>query len=189
MDTSKGQAYVKIPCDVPSGYGYQFNAINGTNTYVIYAQTDVFSLKGNCTNTPTKTATVVQGTEVCEPVKKVIFQVDVDIIWFCNKEEKIRTCDATATETIIAKEICTVTETVDQAGSAVPTVTVTVTECGNPTIPTPTKSALPIFVPSGNASGNTTVPKPPVKFTSGGSNVQAGLFGVMVAAVIGAIVM
>jgi len=186
LDTFKGQAYVKIPCDVDSSYGYQFNAINGTNTYVIYAQTDIFSLKGNCTKTPSKTVTVVEGTDVCEPVRKVIFKVEVDKIWFCEKEDTIRTCDATATVTQTATEVCTVTKTVDQVGNEVPTCTVTVTvnDCGK-TVPSPTKSILPVFVPS----GNTTVPKPPVKFTSGASNVQAGLFGVMVAAVIGAIVM
>lgn len=179
MDTFKGEALVKIPCDVSSGYGYQFNAINGTNTYVIYAQTDIFSLKGNCTNSPTKTVTVVDETVICEPVKKVIFKVDVDKIWFCEKEDHIRTCDATATEIITATSVCTVTKTVDLVGSEVPTVTVTV--CG---AATPTK-ALPVFTPSGNA----TVPTPPVKFISGASSVQAGFFGVMVAAVIGAIVM
>lgn len=184
LDTSKGKAYVKIPCDVDSGYGYQFNAINGTNTYVIYAQTDIFSLKGSCSKPPTKTVTVVEGTDVCEPVKKIIFKVDVDKIWFCKKEEQIRTCDATATQTVTATRICTVTETVDKGGKAVPTVTVTVNECGK-SHPAPTKSVLPSFVPS----GNTTAPKPPVRFTSGGSNVQAGIFGVMVAAVIGAIVL
>jgi hypothetical protein len=184
VDTFKGQAYVKIPCDVDSGYGYQFNAINGTNTYVIYAQTDIFSLKGNCSKPPTQTVTVVEGTEVCEPVRKVIFKVEVDKIWFCKKEDQIRTCDATATQTVTATQVCTVTETVDQVGNAVPTVTVTVNDCGK-TVPSPTKSVLPVFVPA----GNTTAPKPPVQFTSGGSNVQAGIFGVMVAAVIGAIVL
>ncbi|KAF3763406.1 hypothetical protein M406DRAFT_262788, partial [Cryphonectria parasitica EP155] len=46
VDTSAGEASVRIPCDVDSAYGYQFNAINGTNVYVIYAQTPKFSIGG-----------------------------------------------------------------------------------------------------------------------------------------------
>ncbi|RAL63326.1 hypothetical protein DID88_003751 [Monilinia fructigena] len=39
---------VTIPCDLKSDYGWQINFINGTNTYVIYAQSHAFSLTGSC---------------------------------------------------------------------------------------------------------------------------------------------
>lgn len=37
-----GSANVHIPCDTPPSWGYQINAINGTNVYVIYAQSAKF---------------------------------------------------------------------------------------------------------------------------------------------------
>ncbi|KAK1829934.1 Ser-Thr-rich glycosyl-phosphatidyl-inositol-anchored membrane family-domain-containing protein [Podospora conica] len=46
VETAAGQTKVKVPCAVDNSYGYQFNAINGTNVYVIYAQTDKFSVAG-----------------------------------------------------------------------------------------------------------------------------------------------
>ncbi|KAJ4387307.1 hypothetical protein N0V93_007896 [Gnomoniopsis smithogilvyi] len=58
LETSAGAASVRIPCDVDDSYGYQFNAINGTNVYVIYAQTPKFSIAGDsCTDPVTTTAT------------------------------------------------------------------------------------------------------------------------------------
>ena len=41
-DTADGSAKVKIPCHTPPSWGYQINAINGTNVYVIYAQSAKF---------------------------------------------------------------------------------------------------------------------------------------------------
>ena len=45
-----GSATVRIPCSVTSDYGWQINFINGTNTYVIYAQSRMFGLTGDCTD-------------------------------------------------------------------------------------------------------------------------------------------
>ncbi|KAL9621087.1 MAG: hypothetical protein Q9160_004472 [Pyrenula sp. 1 TL-2023] len=44
VQTSSGSAQVPIPCNTNPSYGYQLNAINGTNTYVIYSQSDKFSV-------------------------------------------------------------------------------------------------------------------------------------------------
>ncbi|KAL9109401.1 MAG: hypothetical protein Q9227_005908 [Pyrenula ochraceoflavens] len=44
VDTTSGSASVQIPCNTNPSYGYQLNAINGTNTYVIYAQSPKFSI-------------------------------------------------------------------------------------------------------------------------------------------------
>lgn len=65
VETAAGQTKVKVPCSVDNSYGYQLyappppssspphmtdptpsNAINGTNVYVIYAQTEKFSVDG-----------------------------------------------------------------------------------------------------------------------------------------------
>ncbi|OLN96786.1 hypothetical protein CCHL11_02407 [Colletotrichum chlorophyti] len=54
LETASGAASVQVPCSVDSSYGYQFNAINGTNVYVIYAQTPKFSISGaDCTDPTT----------------------------------------------------------------------------------------------------------------------------------------
>lgn len=57
------------------------NAINGTNVYVIYAQTDIFSIKGDCvepapvdtcppaTATTTVTRAAVRPSPTCLPVE------------------------------------------------------------------------------------------------------------------------
>jgi hypothetical protein len=179
-------------------YGYQFNAINGTNTYVIYAQTGIFSLKGNCTNPPS-TSTVETVTvsatpiEICKPKKTVIFETS-DTIWFVPKhQDYIRTCDATATETLIAT--CTITETV-----AAETVTVTVGgTCPGKPVPSPPVSAAPTYpvypttkipypIPSSAKPHNVT--KPTVIFTSGAeSNVMNTMAFVAGLAIIAAMVL
>lgn len=41
---------VQIPADTDPSYGYQINAINGTNVYVIYAQSKKFSVSKGLTN-------------------------------------------------------------------------------------------------------------------------------------------
>jgi len=39
-----------VPCDIQQEDGWQLNAINGTNTYIIYAQSERFLVTGNCEN-------------------------------------------------------------------------------------------------------------------------------------------
>ncbi|KAK0730911.1 Ser-Thr-rich glycosyl-phosphatidyl-inositol-anchored membrane family-domain-containing protein [Lasiosphaeris hirsuta] len=72
IETSAGWATVKVPCGVDTSYGYQFNAINGTNTYVIYAQTPKFYISGGpCIDptplTPTCAAATVTVTATITP--------------------------------------------------------------------------------------------------------------------------
>lgn len=59
VPTSDKSYTVQIPCETDPSYGYQINAINGTNVYVIYAQSKKFSVsKGlsHCVDTnPTST--------------------------------------------------------------------------------------------------------------------------------------
>src|SRR5882762_5617654 len=44
VQTSSLSYTVKIPCDSAPAYGYQINAINGTNVFVIYAQSKNFTI-------------------------------------------------------------------------------------------------------------------------------------------------
>ncbi|ESZ96298.1 hypothetical protein SBOR_3353 [Sclerotinia borealis F-4128] len=84
---------VTIPCDVTSDYGWQLNFINGTNTYVIYAQSNSFSLSGSCVN-PTTTSSVSVATTTA----------------YATKNSTV-TAYSTATTTAISKVIETVTFT------------------------------------------------------------------------------
>ncbi|KUI59152.1 Serine/threonine-rich protein adg2 [Cytospora mali] len=56
VETSAGEASVRVPCDVDSSYGFQFNAINGTNVYIIYSQTSKFFISGDACTDPVTTA-------------------------------------------------------------------------------------------------------------------------------------
>ncbi|OJJ43479.1 hypothetical protein ASPZODRAFT_955998 [Penicilliopsis zonata CBS 506.65] len=42
VPTADLAATVQIPCEIAPEWGYQINAINGTNVYIIYAQSDKF---------------------------------------------------------------------------------------------------------------------------------------------------
>ncbi|VBB71852.1 Putative protein of unknown function [Podospora comata] len=49
VSTESGEYEVTVPCLVDASWGYQFNAINGTNVYVIHAQTPKFYVgEGSC---------------------------------------------------------------------------------------------------------------------------------------------
>jgi len=71
VETSAGEASVKIPCFPDNAWGYQLNAINGTNTYIIYAQTPKFYVGGDaCTDpepTPSCAAATVTVTATITP--------------------------------------------------------------------------------------------------------------------------
>lgn len=94
-----GSVSVRIPCDLSSDFGWQINFINGTNTYVIYAQSARFSLTGDCVD-PTTTAapfpiptsnttivlpgtTIVQHATVTATVTKAVSTVIIatPIVW------------------------------------------------------------------------------------------------------------
>ncbi|OLL23533.1 Serine/threonine-rich protein adg2 [Neolecta irregularis DAH-3] len=68
IPTSDGRAHFLIPCDVQPEYGWQLNAINGTNTYVIYAQSGKFWVTGNCKNADvsSKMDSCITVTNVCK---------------------------------------------------------------------------------------------------------------------------
>ncbi|KAK0630220.1 Ser-Thr-rich glycosyl-phosphatidyl-inositol-anchored membrane family-domain-containing protein [Bombardia bombarda] len=66
LETTAGEAEVTVPCSVDSSWGFQFNAINGTNVYVIYAQTPKFYIGGgpckDASSAPTCAAATVTVT-------------------------------------------------------------------------------------------------------------------------------
>ncbi|KAJ4423875.1 hypothetical protein N0V82_001459 [Gnomoniopsis sp. IMI 355080] len=56
VDTSAGEVTVRIPCHIDNGEGWQLTAINDTNVYVLYAQTDKFNVTGDSCTDPTTSA-------------------------------------------------------------------------------------------------------------------------------------
>lgn len=56
VDTAAGEVTVRVPCHVSNGEGWQFTAINDTNVYVLYAQTDDFNITGDACTDPTTSA-------------------------------------------------------------------------------------------------------------------------------------
>ncbi|RKU40687.1 hypothetical protein DL546_000798 [Coniochaeta pulveracea] len=83
VETGSGAASVRVPCNIDNSWGYQFNAINGTNVYVIYAQTPKFSIGGaDCvdptpaeTCPPAATVTVSKTLSVKASVTTVITRI------------------------------------------------------------------------------------------------------------------
>ncbi|KAF6816452.1 hypothetical protein CMUS01_12269 [Colletotrichum musicola] len=73
IETSAGAVSVQVPCSVDSSAGYQFNAINGTNVYVIYAQTPKFSIGGSDCTDPTPLPPA--GPSTCAPPATVTVTV------------------------------------------------------------------------------------------------------------------
>ncbi|KAL2124996.1 hypothetical protein VTJ04DRAFT_1361 [Mycothermus thermophilus] len=65
LPTTAGEFNVTIPCDVNASWGYQINAINGTNVYVIYAQTSRFRVLGADCSGPLASALSDAG---CQPL-------------------------------------------------------------------------------------------------------------------------
>ncbi|TEA12166.1 UPF0619 GPI-anchored membrane protein [Colletotrichum sidae] len=76
IETSAGAVSVQIPCSTANTDGYQFNAINGTNVYVIYAQTPKFSIGGpDCadpTPIPAEPSTCAPPATVTVTVSKTL---------------------------------------------------------------------------------------------------------------------
>ncbi|KAK4209668.1 extracellular proline-serine rich protein [Rhypophila decipiens] len=74
LETAAGSAEVTVPCSTPSSYGFQFNAINGTNVYVIYAQTEKFFVDGGpCEDAP------VPSPSTCAPPATVTVTVSTTL--------------------------------------------------------------------------------------------------------------
>lgn len=183
---SEGSVDVTIPCDVSSDYGWQLNFINGTNTYVIYAQSDAFSLTGSCVD-PTTSSSVSVATTTA----------------YATKNSTV-TAYSTVTATAISKVIETVTFTspivwfvqpTDTGSMCAPEKTVTVYAAG----PAPTGhgsgsgsssgsnpgtysnsttgSSKPSYssTPSGTGSGpKSTSTSTTAVFTGAATSVQAG---------------
>ncbi|KAM7194016.1 extracellular proline-serine rich protein [Naviculisporaceae sp. PSN 640] len=73
LETAAGEAEITIPCSTPSSYGFQFNAINGTNVYVIYAQTEKFSVDGGpCEDAPVTSSTCAPPATVTVTVSTTL---------------------------------------------------------------------------------------------------------------------
>ncbi|KAK1757809.1 Ser-Thr-rich glycosyl-phosphatidyl-inositol-anchored membrane family-domain-containing protein [Echria macrotheca] len=73
VETAAGAASVKVPCSVDNSWGYQLNAINGTNVYVIYAQTPKFYVGGGpCQDTTTPEPTCAAPATVTVTVSTTL---------------------------------------------------------------------------------------------------------------------
>ncbi|BFZ56993.1 hypothetical protein PYCC9005_004043 [Savitreella phatthalungensis] len=93
VQQSAGSATVRIPCSVTSDYGWQINFINGTNTYVIYAQSPMFSLTGQCTD-PAPSASV-------SPAQTVL--ISNPVVWFVQPSNLVAAaaiCPPQAVQTV-----------------------------------------------------------------------------------------
>jgi hypothetical protein len=164
-----GSISLRIPCDLTSDFGWQINFINGTNTYVIYAQSARFKLTGNCIDPPPAPfpTGVYHNTTVTLPGTTITKQA---------------TATATVTKSvstvIIATPIVWIVEP-----SAAPGATVYPTTCAaNPTGPAgpggkPTTTKGPAG-PTG--TGGLTPTKPP-QFTGAASSLHVS--GGLIAAV------
>lgn len=64
IDTSAGEFTVRIPCHVDNGEGWQLTAINNTNVYVLYAQTEKFNITGDACADPTTTSSYCPASTV-----------------------------------------------------------------------------------------------------------------------------
>lgn len=62
VDTAAGEVTVRVPCHIDGGEGWQFTAINDTNVYVLYAQTDAFNVTGDDCTDPSSTASCYAPT-------------------------------------------------------------------------------------------------------------------------------
>jgi hypothetical protein len=150
---SEGSVEVTIPCDVSSDYGWQLNFINGTNTYVIYAQSNAFSLTGSCVD-PTTSSSVSVATTTA----------------YVTKNSTV-TATTTATTTAISKVVETVTFTnpivwfvqpTSIGSMCAPEKTVTVYASG----PSPTGSSSGSSGTYGNST--TAISKPSYSSTGSG---------------------
>ncbi|KAK1961166.1 hypothetical protein LY78DRAFT_696322 [Colletotrichum sublineola] len=79
VDTFAGAISVNVPCSTADSFGYQFNAINGTNVFNIFAQTPKFYVSGaDCTDpTPVPSAppsACVPPTTVTVTVSKTLLK-------------------------------------------------------------------------------------------------------------------
>lgn len=152
VETAAGQTKVKVPCSVDNSYGYQLyafpnlvpfpmtltptpsNAINGTNVYVIYAQTEKFSVDG----TPCVDSTPPLEPPTCdEPAVVVTATVTVTVSSLHSSGRTTTTSHSTTTATVpsVLPGKCPYTIGWGTAGYAHP---VTLTRTPHPHAPAPT---------------------------------------------------
>ncbi|KAK3945222.1 Ser-Thr-rich glycosyl-phosphatidyl-inositol-anchored membrane family-domain-containing protein [Diplogelasinospora grovesii] len=72
VETALGAYEVNVPCNIDNSWGYQFNAINGTNVYVIYAQTPKFYISGGPCTDPAPTSATCAAATVTVTVSKTL---------------------------------------------------------------------------------------------------------------------
>jgi hypothetical protein len=197
---------LRIPCDLSSDYGWQINFINGTNTYVIYAQSPVFELTGDCvepTPEPTSSYPVVTGyptatgyanttahgstvtvkttatATLCKTVSTVVYATP--LVWFVEPSHEA-VCDAPAKETV--------TVYADGPAPSCPSGGKPTTGAGG--VPTTAPEGVPTSYPTGPSYNTTAVPpKPtgtgsavPPEFTGAASTVRvSGAIAVIIGAV------
>ncbi|KAK4193225.1 Ser-Thr-rich glycosyl-phosphatidyl-inositol-anchored membrane family-domain-containing protein [Podospora australis] len=110
VSTESGEYEVTIPCAVDASWGYQFNAINGTNVYVIHAQTPKFYVRnGFCSgenldipSIPVVTDTLQQPT--CEAVTVTATATAAAITAEPTCDSEPITVTATVTSTVTISE-------------------------------------------------------------------------------------
>lgn len=138
-----GSLKVRIPCDLSSDYGWQLNFINGTNTYVIYAQSPLFSLTGDCvepTPTPSPKPTYshrAYGNNVTATVTAVetIVQtvvIETPVVWFVQPTNVVAAaavCPPGPAKTVTVwahgdkSEVCGASDKWGSSGGSYPTKT------------------------------------------------------------------
>lgn len=119
-----GSAAVRIPCSVSSDNGWQLNFINGTNTYVIYAQSQVFSLTGTCVDPTAASASPAYSNSTVEVVQTVVYQNPV--VWFVQPSNLVAAaaiCPPSSQQTV------TVMAAPVAASTVTATITTTVSSC------------------------------------------------------------
>ncbi|KAJ5895616.1 gpi-anchored membrane protein [Penicillium taxi] len=203
-----GSLDLTIPCSVDSGAGWQFNFINGTNTYVIYAQSSKFTLTGDCvdptttssasvvapttvtatatvtnnatiTNNATVTAITTATTTLIKTVETVVFESP--IVWFVQPSAAADASAAPQTVTVYNSGIAPVT----CAAGSLQTKSTVSGKYGIYTLPTGPK-AVPSRVPNPSRSvlkPSTTPSTTPAVYTGAASSVQVsgGVMGFIAA--------
>ncbi|KAH8837870.1 hypothetical protein MCOR27_004108 [Pyricularia oryzae] len=152
VETAAGAAEIRIPCDLDASGGYQINAINGTNVYVIYAQTPKFSIGGASCQDP-----VAAEPSTCAPAVTVTATVTVSPTplhsngTLVQHPPSVTPPAAVTTTTVSTVNAGTCPETIGWGtsgyGSPI-TLTAVPRPSDEPTIPAPANAALTTSAPT-----------------------------------------
>ncbi|KAK4672643.1 hypothetical protein QC763_104880 [Podospora pseudopauciseta] len=100
VSTESGEYEVTVPCLVDASWGYQFNAINGTNVYVIHAQTPKFYVgEGSC-DEPEEEVPVPVITDSLQQTTCEAYTVTATPEPTCDNSVSTVTATVTATVTV-----------------------------------------------------------------------------------------